>query len=285
MKPIPTSITLALIAGALIFAPGCGKEEPEAKLVLDTSPVLTFGFLPYADRTRMKAMFDGLSGHLNQHLDHEVRFVLSPDYETIGDLMARKMIDLAWLTPASYSKVGRKVGCKILCKTFRRGKPTYKSHIVVRADSTYQTLADLKGTRFAYVDRNSTSGFIMPNRLLAEAGFPDPLVFFKEATFTHSHTESLRLLKEGAFDAAAVYENAARTVDEPEKIRLLMESPPIPNDPIVVRPDLDPTLVARIKDLFLRMHELDSGKAGLQKLNDLEQITQFIPADDAEFQF
>jgi hypothetical protein len=33
------------------------------------------------------------------------------------------------------------------------------------------------------------------------------------------------------------------------------------------------------------MHELESGKAGLVKLYDLEQISRFIPAADEEYQF
>lgn len=77
--------------------------------------------------------------------------------------------------------------------------------IVVSSASPHQTLEDLKGTAFAYVDRNSGSGFHYPNRLFKSRGI-DPLTFFSRVVFTNSHDQSLHGVKHGHYAAAAVYE-------------------------------------------------------------------------------
>jgi len=266
---------------------GC-EEEPQYRISVDTRRVVTFGFLPYADRQRMKTLFDCLKGHLSQHLDAEIQFVLSPDFDMMGELMLDKKLDLVWFTPAAYAKVGRRVGARILCKPIRRGQPWYRSELVVGSGSTAQEIKDLKGSRFAYVDKNSTSGFVMPNRQLARAGFKDPLAFFSSVTFTNRHEDSLAGIAAGRFDAASVYEGAMEHVKpplQPSDFRVLVTGPHIPNDPICVRPDLDPDLTEKIRRLFLQMHEMDSGREALVPIEKHEGITKFIPARDEEYDF
>ena len=47
------------------------------------------------------------------------------------------------------------------------GEPVYWTDIVVRADSPFNTLADIFGRRFAYTSPDSQSGYQAPRRLLA----------------------------------------------------------------------------------------------------------------------
>jgi phosphonate transport system substrate-binding protein len=57
---------------------------------------------------------------------------------------------------------------------------------LVRADSRIQSLKDLQGKRFSFVDPASTSGHLYPKTLLFSKGF-DPKIFFGKSVFAGSH--------------------------------------------------------------------------------------------------
>lgn len=278
-------LLVALALSSLVA--GCGGELAP-RLKIETRPVMNFGFMPYNDPDHMRGLFNAVSSHLSEHMKVQMRFILAPDYLTMGRLMENQMVDLAWFTPASYRRIGKKVGAIGLCKPFRRGRGTYRPIIVVRNDSPARKLKDLEGKRFAYVERNSTSGFVVPNLMLQQIGVKDPLGFFSEIAFTYAHTSSLRGVASGKYDAAAVYEGLP---DEmvPElgatTIRRIDEGPPVPNDPIAVRPGLPPAAVERIRHLLLRMDTYESGRKALGDLNELERITRFVATDDTDYRW
>jgi phosphonate transport system substrate-binding protein len=248
--------------------------------------MLNFGFMPYSDPDHMRALHNAVTSYLGAELKLRFRFILAPDYHTMGRLMDRGMVDLAWFTPASYARVGRRVGASAFCKPFRRGRATYRPIIVAREGYRAGTLLDLKGARFAYVDRHSTSGFIVPNEMLRHVGVAEPLDFFSEVQFTFSHAASLRGLREGRYDAAAVYEGAPEDLAQqlgPGAFRTVATGPEVPNDPIAVRRGFDPALLARLRDLMLGMEKHPLGRESLARLERLESISRFVAASDRDY--
>ena len=275
-----------VLCALLAFAAGCG--DPAPRLTLTTEPVLNFGFMPYNDPDHMRGLFNAVAGHLSAQMKVQMRFILAQDYQTMGRLMESEMVDLAWFTPASYKRVGKKMGAIGLAKPFRRGMATYRPLVVVRKDSPARSLADLKGKRFAYVERNSTSGFVVPNLMLMQIGVTEPLKFFSEVTFTYAHTASLRGVASGQYDAAAVYEGLPEEMAGElgaDTFRRLQEGPPVPNDPIAVRPGLKKETIERLRELIVNMDRYESGKKALAALNDLERITRFVPTDDTDYRW
>lgn len=278
-------VVLALVL--LVGIAGCAGER-QSRLQLETRPVMNFGFMPYNDPDHMRGLFNAVSGHLSEHMKIQMRFILAADYQTMGRLMENQMVDLAWFTPASYRRIGKKVGAVGICKPFRRGRGTYKPIIVVRSDSPAKSLADLKGKRFAYVERNSTSGFVVPNLMLQQIGVRDPLDFFSEIAFTYSHSSSMRGVAAGKYDGAAVYEGLPDEMAQElgaSTIRRIDEGPPVPNDPIAVRQGLPPATVERIRHLLLEMDRYESGRKALAQLTELERITAFVPTDEQDYRW
>ena len=287
MNPTLTRLKVLALACALALLTGC-SGEPTPRLKLETSAVMNFGFMPYNDPEHMRALFNAVSAHLCEHMKIQMRFILAADYQTMGRLMENQMVDLAWFTPASYRRIGKKVGAIGICKPFRRGHGTYRPVIVVRKDNPAKTLADLKGARFAYVERNSTSGFVVPNLMLLQIGVKDPLTFFNEVAFTYSHGGSLRGVATGRYDAAAVYEGLPEEMASElgeGTIRPLEYGPSVPNDPIAVRPGLEPAAVERLRELLLNMDKYPSGKKALQALDELERISKFVPTDESDYRW
>lgn len=271
---------------ALTLLTGCAGT-PSPRMELEMRPVLNFGFMPYNDPDHMRGLFDAVSAHLSEHLKVQMRFILAADYQTMGRLMDGQMVDIAWFTPASYRRIGKKVGAVAICKPFRRGRGTYRPVVLVRKNDPAKSLLDLKGRTMAYVERNSTSGFVVPNLMLLELGVPDPLAFFGKVEFTYGHQNSMRGLAAGKYDACSVYEGLpeemqAQLGDSFKRIGL---GPEVPNDPIAVRGGMEAATIDRIRDLMLTMERYESGRKALQRLNELERISGFVTTDDRDYRW
>src|SRR5258708_29761657 len=74
--------------------------------------------------------------------------------------------------------------------SLRQGSKTYRSQIVVRADSGINSIEQLRGKKFAFVDPASASGFLFPNALLAGMGI-DYKSFFSDTIFAGGHDKGI----------------------------------------------------------------------------------------------
>ena len=82
------------------------------------------------------------------------------------------------------------------------GRPVYFSDVVVRADSRFRRFEDLRGTRWAFNEPYSHSGFVVVLHHLAVLGAsPDFIGTGIEAGF---HDEALRMVVDGRADWAAI---------------------------------------------------------------------------------
>lgn len=134
---------------------------------------------------------------------------------------------------------------------------TYRSVIVVRADSPVVSLDALKDAEFGLVDGQSTSGYVMPRVMLREADIdPDTL----SIRILESHRAVAEAVISGEVSAGAMHENylqppvAERAVDY-ARLRVIARSREIPRGPIVVRKDLDPTMRKKMRDALMTVHD------------------------------
>ena len=136
------------------------------------------------------------------------------------------------------------------------GRPVYFADVIVRAESPYLTMKDLRGRRWAYNDRNSRSGwFSMIDRIAPLA----PHEFFSDVVHAGSHLESIRLVRTGQVDAAAIDSNAllnesrlrAATAAE---LRIIESWGPFPIQPVVIRRGIQIPLKASIHRALLQAH-------------------------------
>src|SRR5205085_1620028 len=128
------------------------------------------------------------------------------------------------------------------------------------ATSPIRTVADLKGKRFAYIDRDSGSGFLAPNRVFQAASL-DPLHDLAQVEFTYSHSVSVKHVQSGVVDAAAIHEGAleaARNV--PPALRVIATSEPLDPDVIVAAANLPPDLRESALKLLLEMNRTPEGQ-------------------------
>lgn len=193
---------------------------------------------------------------LSQAAGVPVRVYQTSDYNGTVQALSAGQLQMASMGAGAYSNVDSQIGGladPILAERNSYGQTGYYSTMIVRADSPYQSIEDLKGKTLAYVDFNSTSGYIYPRWKMDEQGI-NPDTFFGEAAMAGKSTQAVLALSNGQFDATIVNAHSGTPetgfsmgtikrmarqglIDEDE-FRIVWTAGPIPRSPRVVRTDL-----------------------------------------------
>lgn len=215
------------------------------------------------------------------------------DYSAVIQGLLGDQVDLVLnMSPKSFASVYLKDSSKVelvgITTDDTDNSKGYHSVILVKADSPYQKLEDLKGTVFSFADPDSTSGFLIPNNQFEQklGGNMDNQFngFFKKVGFSGGHEQDILGVLNGQFDGAVTWTSmvgnredgysagALRKVknngfdDLMSNVRIIWESPLIPNGPTIVRGNMDKTLkqnlIAAVKKLDKENHSCFVKAAG-----------------------
>ena len=273
-------ISLFLCCMLVLTACQSGEYEVKVKESGDIK-VLKMGLIPADDADEMLRNYEPIKEYLTEALGIPVEILVTSDYTAAIEAMRAKHIDMAWFGPFSYVIAANVAGAEAIVNGVKAstGSATYKSLIIVNANSGIETLEDLKGKSFAFVDPASTSGNLIPRKMLIENEI-DPDNDFSTSYYAGTHNAVQYAIANGKVDAGASGDNVyARMIEEgeidPEVNIVLYESDPIPGSPIVVRSGLPEDLKQSIQDALVNMdeqiiHQVDGwgGIASYQKVTD-----------------
>lgn len=269
---------LLIIPLGWLFATGPAPLQLEP-VMLDVSPIY-MGVIPFLQPDKLVEQMAPVYSYLEKKLGRPVLLTTVSDYESLARLLDLKKVHIAWFSHASLENLRGQRQWQIICRPVQYGNVLYNGQIIVRQDSEYTSINDLQHKSFAYVDRYSGSGFYFPNILFAEHNIK-PLEFFSSVHFTQSHRNSIVGVMDKTYAAAAVF--AANLVDgSDQSLRVLASTGPIPNDPLVVRADLEPQLQEKIRQAMLNMHLDPDGIKYLQVLKKLRGTEKFVAEDEVQ---
>lgn len=147
---------------------------------------LSFGVSSAENERDAVARFEPFAGYLTRKLGVPVHVLWSSDYAAVIQALKSNRIQFARIGAANYA-LGRKVmGDRIEpvgTDQAEDGSTGYYSVVVVRADSPYHSLADLRGKILAWADPNSGSGYAVPLYYMKKQGI-DPATFFSNTPFS-----------------------------------------------------------------------------------------------------
>lgn len=257
-------------------------------------PIFNIAVVPNENQQSVLTRFQPLADYFKTALGfREVRLHTASDYAGIIEAMRARRVDLAFFGPAAYARAFEVTNGNtdpLVIELDENGTAFYHSVIVVRADSPFRTLDDLRGRSFAFVDPNSTSGFVVPNYFLYQQGKP-AAQFFGRTGFAGSHDNGARVVINGQYDSAAVWwrnENNSsyhRMIDRNliprDSLRVVWTSPRIPESPWTARKDLPQAMRDAVRQAMIDM----PARAPEQFRHILDGKSQgFLPSSHEQFQ-
>jgi phosphonate transport system substrate-binding protein len=261
LKRICASLLTALLLGSLA-APAAVAASAQNNYGLSEFVMV---LIPGEDTEKSVQLRDDMSKALSEAIGIPVTTYRATDYTAAVEAMRTGHAQLALLGPFSYVSARERSGAEVMVVTATDGQTGYYSQIITRADSGIQTLADLKGKTFAFVDPESTSGNIIPSDTLIKAmpelnlTFDDlhtDGVFFKSAMFAGTHPSAIQAVIKGNVDAAGVSSSTLANqikqgnVNEAD-IKIISQSALIPSSPIAIKKDLPQELKDKVLAFLL----------------------------------
>jgi phosphonate transport system substrate-binding protein len=162
------------------------------------------------------------------------------------------------------------------------GKPEYFALVITNPKSGLNKLEDLKGKTFAFGDKGSTSGYLIPTHQFLKMGIPDPEKFFSKVLYTKHQAIETQVTR-GELDAGADYDRNRNAMIEQGLIKaadskIIWTSAPLPNDAVAVSAELfkDAAFVAKLQTALLQVGDELKTNAALLPAH----YTGFVKSDD-----
>ncbi|MDU5425974.1 MAG: phosphate/phosphite/phosphonate ABC transporter substrate-binding protein, partial [Clostridiales bacterium] len=184
--------------------------------------VLNLGILGGQNSTQQIGDNQCVKSFLDQELKIDTQLRNASDYSAITQGLLGGKVDVVLnMSPAAYASVyiNNPDAVDIIGMTAddMTGAHGYHSVVVVKADSPYQTLDDLKGKSFAFADPDSTSGYLIPDFSFRQklGGNVDNQYdhFFSSITFSGGHEQDILGVLNGQFAGAVTYSSMAGNSD------------------------------------------------------------------------
>ncbi len=239
--------------------------------------VLRIAAIPDENPTELQRKFSRVAAYLGRETGMKVEYTPVTDYAAVVEGLAAKKVDLAWLGGFTYVQARLRTG-NALPIVQRAEDEKFTSKFVANAASGINSLADLKGKNFTFGSVSSTSGHLMPRYFLLQWKI-NPEKDFRRVAFSGAHDATALQVESGKVEAGVLSASVwDRLVEEKKvdtkKIKVIWTTPPYYDYNWTVRGDLDPVLVRKLTDAFLK---LDPGNPAHKELLDLQRASRFIP--------
>ena len=249
-----------------------------------SGPTLRVGVTRFLPTDQVEQRFAGLVEYLAGQLDRPVELVVAADADELTTLVDDGHVDVAALSPYPYVLAKRKLpGLQLIATPVTTSGTGYSGSILVRSDSSIESVTDLRGKPFCYVREGSTSGWLMPRRALRAAGL-DPDADLSGIHYGQNHLATLKLLDKGTCEAAAVFNKIWHDADD---FRMSSDSfRPIasytmPHDAYVASATMPAEEVEAIRAAFLALNAESALAARV--LADHHDALGFAEASDADY--
>jgi phosphonate transport system substrate-binding protein len=248
---------------------GCTEIETISKEeVTEPAPEksIIIGLIPERNIFDQLDRYEPIAAYLSAKAGVKIKLRVLARYGNIIDNFLSMDMDGAFFGSFTYVLAHSKLKVEALARPqFIDGRSTYNGLIFARKGSGIRTVNDFEGRTFAFVDRATTAGYLVPLAYFEKNGIRNYRTYFKKTYFAGTHQDSIYdvLNKESDIGAAknTVYERLA-AVDEriTKGLFILEESLSVPSNALAVRKDLDLSVKNQLKNALLNMHNDTDGR-------------------------
>ena len=262
---------------------------------LNANPkVLKIGAIPDQNQEVLDKRFNLFSKELSKSLDVKVKYIPVINYVAAVTGFRTNDLDLVWFGGLSGVQARLQTPNAIVIAQ-RDIDKEFKSVFIVNKKlkldsiSNKNGLKKLKNLRFTFGSENSTSGRLMPEYFLNDAGIKIKDFKGKRAGFSGSHDATIALVNSGAFDAGAlnkqVWENNLK--NNPKRtnnVNLFWITPDYVDYHWVAQGNLDNRFRKGFtKELKSTILNLDIKNTEHKKILDMFNAKKFIEAKSSDY--
>ncbi len=295
-KLVTIVVLLAIACGLMV---GCSEGQASAKdISIDAASdpksawpeKLVIVQMPDETNPDAGSKHEGFRKAMEEFVGIKIEELEGSDYTVGIEAMKSGKLDIMLVTPMSYYQAKRVANVEPLVTTKALEAAPYKTVFVTKSGrDDINSLEDLKGKTFAFVDPASSSGYMYPKaHLVTQLGLDaekleTPGFFFETVAYSGKHDTSLVGVTMGDYDAAAVAYQiisqiaAAGMIDEKD-IKIIGETETIPNACFVMRSELPQDLKDKIKEFYLQFADEDYFTAFYK-----DPSVRYIEAKDSDY--
>ena len=253
----------------LTLQSGCDDQQKEKETRAEpAAPPFVIGLIPEQDLFSQKKRYEPLAAYLSKKAGVAIELKILSRYGNIIDNFLAEKLDGAFFGSFTGALAIKKLGVIPVARPeWLDGTSTYYGMIFVRKDSGIKNVVDMKGKRFAWVDKATTAGWLFPLHFFHKQGIQDPQSsYLKESYFTGTHEDAILDVLNGKADIGAakntvfyrLAETDKRVVDE---LEILAESPLVPANSLAFAPHVPSSLRNAVKKILLGMSDDPDGRA------------------------
>ncbi len=289
IKPKLALVSLAFVLAACAAPPAAQPAAPAQ------SPARPFviSAIPDQDPERLNRLYGKLSDYLKSELGVEVVYRPVTDYAAVVNAFRTGDVDMAWFGGLTGVQARLQVdGAQAILQ--RDIDEKFRSVFIANVSTGIQPFEDisglqaLKGRTFTFGSESSTSGRLMPQFFMRQAGLS--LSDLRgEPGFSGSHDKTIKLVEAGSYEVGAlneqVWEARVRSGEvDTSKVIVIWRTPPYYDYHWVVRPDVEQKFgagfIERIKRAFMA---LDATNPAHKEILDLFGAQKFIETKNENY--
>ncbi|WP_228059659.1 phosphate/phosphite/phosphonate ABC transporter substrate-binding protein [Plectonema radiosum] len=252
------------------------SPTPLSTSILPVIKVIKFAILPTLDFKTLAEQenWNNFIKDMEKKLGISVNILPVQSYKEVIEAINNNDAQIAWFGGQSYIEAAKKNQIEAFAQTVNNdGSRGYYSYLITNKNqSIVSQLKSLDKNQsdkyiidgikngllltFAFNDKNSTSGFLIPNLcVFAKNGIEPETVLTNPPSFLRSHEATALAVADERVDIATNNSEALARLQKShpqayEKIEVLWESRIIPSDPIAYRKDLPENIKKNIQDFF-----------------------------------
>lgn len=227
---------------------------------------ITIGLIPERNIFDQFDRYEPLTRYISEKAGIDIRLKVLTRYGNIIDNFLSSELDGAFFGSFTYALAHSMLGVEVLARPlFTNGESTYRGLIFARRGSGIKTVNDFEGMTFAFVDKATTAGYLVPLAYFKKMGIRDYRAYFKKTYFAGTHQDAIYdvLNKKADIGSAknTVYERLAAADERIKKeLFILEESLGVPSNGLAVKKDLAASVKTRLKEALLNMHNDPDGR-------------------------
>ncbi len=261
-------IVLSLVVvSAMLFA-ACAPADPWKNIGTEKNPIL-FAAVPSGETERVLSGFEDMADLIFDATGLVIEPFVATSYAGVIEALCQDdpKAHMAALATFSYVLANEKGCVEVALVSTRYGSAFYNGQFVVKADSDYETLEDLKGASWCVSEKLSTSGVIIPSIMFKGIGI-DIATDMGEMVEAGSHEAAAAGLYNGDCDFATTYVDARSRIEEDypdimEVTKVIAVEPDIPNDGIQFVTGFPEDVKATLVKAILGLFETEEGLAAM----------------------